>query len=492
MKATVLLMIFIPSLPFLVEVEATSFKMDFLSSGTVRTDPLMLSKLGPDCLSDHVHRFYGATSTRTMRPDVSYEDLRTAPGNTGNVEENKSLYWNPAIYKVKNPSGNKIFEIVDVWFASAYYIWTTGQATAFPNGLKMKASDVEEVARVRAICDGSHTCERDDTGGCDGYGPSNQTQHGFLPVTGCAELEMNIKFPTCWDGVNVEAQGDTKHVVYAPECDGQEHNECFDLDCPASHPVKMPELHLYVRVNDYEGGAHMFSDGSDIFHSDYFSGWDEKKLQNVLDKCDNPSEAANPNAFCSDFLTFRGKGKTEGVQVDDFDIVKDLKKIQPSPIDTKAVISPEDVTNISEIPRGSCTGTLLPDTSTTPAPTAAPSPVTGVTTCAAKGKTRKTVKVKKGESYTFNTNKAAKYGANVRCTVAYRRTKTCKKMTISCSQFSLAAGDMVRVARGKNKQMFKGSKGPVLSTSGNNITVFFKSNKKKHGAGATCTVACAN
>ena len=79
-----------------------------------------------------------------------------------------------------------------------------------------------------------------------------------------AELEMNIKFPTCWDGVNVEAQGDTKHVVYATECDGQEHNECFDLDCPASHPVKMPELHLYVRVKDYEGGAHMFSDGSDV------------------------------------------------------------------------------------------------------------------------------------------------------------------------------------------------------------------------------------
>ena len=63
--------------------------------------------------------------------------------------------------------------------------------------------------------------------------------------------------------------------------------------------------------------------------------------------------------------------------MDDFDIVKDLKKIQPNPIDTTAVISPEEVTNISELPRGSCTVTLLPDASTTPAPTAAPSTVTG-------------------------------------------------------------------------------------------------------------------
>ena len=57
-----------------------------------------------------------------------------------------------------------------------------------------------------------------------------------------------------------------------------------------------------------------------IFHSDYFSGWDEIELQRVLDNCDNPSEAANPDAFCSDWLTFRGKGKEEGVQTQDDEI----------------------------------------------------------------------------------------------------------------------------------------------------------------------------
>ena len=72
-----------------------------------------------------------------------------------------------------------------------------------------------------------------------------------------------------------------------------------------------------------------------------------------------------PDAFCSDWLTFRGKGKTEGVQVDDFDIREDLEKIQPDPIDIKGTISPEEVTNVAEVPRGTCTGTLLPDTNTT-------------------------------------------------------------------------------------------------------------------------------
>ena len=98
-----------------------------------------------------------------------------------------------------------------------------------------------------------------------------------------------------------------------------------------------------------------------IFHSDYFSGWDEKKLQYVLDNCENESD----NSFCSDFLTFRGKPKVEGNQVDDGDIRSDLEKIQPNPINLKATISPEKVTDIPELPRGACTGTLIAATSTT-------------------------------------------------------------------------------------------------------------------------------
>ena len=129
-------------------------------------------------------RFYGAVSNVTMRPEVSFDDLRSASGNTGNVEENKSLYWNPVIYQVVNPgSASPSYEMVDVWFASAYYIWRTGQAKAFPAGLKMKASGANKLARVVAICDAPYTCERTDTGGCSQMG-SNQ----FFPKKGCGGL----------------------------------------------------------------------------------------------------------------------------------------------------------------------------------------------------------------------------------------------------------------------------------------------------------------
>ena len=55
-----------------------------------------------------------------------------------------------------------------------------------PQGLKMKAFGDNPLSRVRSVCDGSYTCERDDTDGCNGYGPSGQTQNGVLPITGCS------------------------------------------------------------------------------------------------------------------------------------------------------------------------------------------------------------------------------------------------------------------------------------------------------------------
>ena len=59
----------------------------------------------------------------------------------------------------------------------------------------------------------------------------------------------------------------------------------------------------------------------------------------------------------------------------------------------------------------------------------------------------------KGESYRFKTNKAAKYGPNVKCLVTYKRVGSCKKMQISCdtSNFHLASGDVMRLIRGRNK-----------------------------------------
>jgi len=93
----------------------------------------------------------------------------------------------------------------------------------------------------------------------------------------------------------------------------------------------------------------------------------------VLDQCTNPSDAASPDAFCENFLTFRD---VKDGQKDDSVIRETLEALQPPPTDYRATVSPEAVTGVSALPRGSCTGTLLPGGSapSTAAPTTAALP----------------------------------------------------------------------------------------------------------------------
>ena len=63
--------------------------------------------------------------------------------------------------------------------------------------------------------------------------------------------------------------------------------------------------------------------------------------------------------------------------MDDFEIREDLEKIQPAPIDIKGKISPEDVTGVSELPRGVCNGELISASSATATSTSAPAAVSG-------------------------------------------------------------------------------------------------------------------
>lgn len=324
--------------------------MDFLPLGDVRTDPI----INPTCLSDHIHTFYGVNE---IRPETTYQDLRAASGNSGNVVENKSLYWHPTPYEY-DPITD-IYKKDKIFFGSSYYIWTTGQTTAFPDGFKMVAGfNGDPKSRAEAECVNPSPCERENCG---------TTDTSFFPGTACAELEVKMVFPTCWNGVDSDSDDHMSHVSYDLE-DGQ-----FDGDCPDAFPVKLPEVHFYFRIAPYSGGQHVFSDGTPYYHADYFSGWKAAELQNVLDNCSNDSEAANPDAWCEDHVTFRDAPKQFGDDVGDVDIVDNLKPLQPDPpIDTTS-ITDEIIDNVSKLPREACTGTLKPKGGViTPSPTALP------------------------------------------------------------------------------------------------------------------------
>jgi len=262
---------------------ATSIKMDYLPTGFARVDPIITDT----CLSDHIHTFYGPQSgvdPRRIDSDDKLEIHANLVGtavseNTGNVEENKSLYWHPTVYKYDRDSNTYTRD--EMVQTSAYYVWETGETTAFPDGFRMIGGFDTEKSQANAECVNESPCE---SGDC-------YTENNFFPSSKCDELEVSMKMPNCWDGESLDSPPDhTSHVTYSEDSE-------FDGDCPSSHPIKLPQIQLFFRIMPYDGGWHTFSDGSDVFHADYVSGWEQDFLQDVLDGCDNEGAGAMPNFF---------------------------------------------------------------------------------------------------------------------------------------------------------------------------------------------------
>eukprot|EP00540_Astrosyne_radiata_P004172 CAMPEP_0116859856 /NCGR_PEP_ID=MMETSP0418-20121206/22073_1 /TAXON_ID=1158023 /ORGANISM="Astrosyne radiata, Strain 13vi08-1A" /LENGTH=502 /DNA_ID=CAMNT_0004494161 /DNA_START=213 /DNA_END=1718 /DNA_ORIENTATION=- len=319
---------------FVTHATGTSMKIDFLPFADVRTDPIV----APTSLSDHVHTFYGAT---VARPETTYDDLFKAYGGSGNVEENQSLYWHPTIYKVL-PDGTK--EMAKMYLASAYYIWETGKATAFPDGFKMIA-----------------------------FVPESQA-NGWFPQEPTDELETEIPFPNCWDGVNIDSPDHMSHVAYS------NNGDIMDVTgpCPPSHPVKLPKIEFFVRVSPYTGGPHIFSDGTTRMHADYFSGWNATFLQEVLDNCSNDSLESAPEGFCENHVTFKDAPKAvDPCGTLESELAK-IQAFQPNRLDT-STITDEVINGVVNLPLGEGTGTLKPAVAgpvatLPPVPTPAPTP----------------------------------------------------------------------------------------------------------------------
>lgn len=317
----------------------TSMKMDFLTLTDVRTDPIV----NPTGLSSHVHRFFGANK---VAPATTFTDLRRATGNSGNVEENLSLYWHPVIYRYDKAT--KLYSAQDTSLFSAYYIWETGATRAFPEGFRMIGGGeaYHKQARQEAECVDAGRCP---SGDCE-------TWNDFFPATTCEELEMSMDMPSCWDGVHLDSVDHRSHVAYPKN----------DEECPSSHPVRLPLIQLFTRIQPYFGGIHVFSDGTGFFHADYISGWVSKELQQVLDECENDSFSAMPTAWCEDHVTFRDGPKNP--KSDSVDL-GNLQSFQPPPLDTSDIT--EEVTKVvSALPgSGNVLPTNGPRTTSNPQPT---------------------------------------------------------------------------------------------------------------------------
>lgn len=248
--------------------------------------------------ASHKHLFFGNTTTNYAS---TYQSM-IAGGTTCDETGDTAGYWQPMVIVNGAEMLPKTNGGLRVWYSqpdNCPGFCSTGtpmQVThTFPKDLRIVAGK----ASATGVCDNPlFACDAQGNPIAAGnnlrwncYAAANGQTYNGIPKADCLSggdglrLDLWIRFPACWNGVDLDSPNHRDHMAY-PTSAG----------CPASHPVVLPQVTVQVTFPKFDGADfNGYSSGAYYSaHFDFWNTWQQARLTELTGGVPAPEGTPSP------------------------------------------------------------------------------------------------------------------------------------------------------------------------------------------------------